>query len=164
MKAYADSNFLVRLHLATSGYEEAKELVVGLGRQRLEPLPISWLHRAEVANAFQYHVFLSRQGMGVRVTQEMAAAALVAFDEDVEERAYLAPAAIPPPQLTRRATELSARHTAKHGFRTYDLLHVASALLLGCNTFWSFDEKANRLATLEGLAVRRKRTPSKPGN
>ena len=154
MKTYADSNFLVRLHLATSGYEEAKELVLGLGRQRLAPLPICWLHRAEVANAFQYHVFLSRQGMDVRVTPEVAAAALVAFEEDVEAKAYLAAAAIPPPQLTQRAKELSARHTAKHGFRTYDLLHVASALLLGCDTFWSFDEKANRLAALEGLAVR----------
>jgi hypothetical protein len=43
------------------------------------------------------------------------------------------------------------RHTAKHGFRTYDLLHVSSALLLKCDTFWSFDPKANRLAGLEGL-------------
>jgi predicted nucleic acid-binding protein len=154
MRAYADSNFLVRLHLATSGYEEAKELVLGLGRQRVTPLPICWLHRAEVTNAFQYHVFLSRKGMDVRVTPEVAAAALVAFEEDVEAKAYLAAAAIPPPQLTQRAKELSARHTAKHGFRTYDLLHVASALLLECDTFWSFDEKANRLAALEGLAIR----------
>jgi predicted nucleic acid-binding protein len=47
--------------------------------------------------------------------------------------------------------QLSLRHTAKHGFRTYDLLHVASARLLGCDTFWSFDPKASKLAELEGL-------------
>ena len=41
-----------------------------------------------------------------------------------------------------------------HGFRTYDLLHVATALLLECDTFWSFDIKATRLAKLEGLRVR----------
>jgi predicted nucleic acid-binding protein len=46
---------------------------------------------------------------------------------------------------------LSLRHTARHGFRVYDLIHVASALLLGCDTFWSFDAKASRLAALEGL-------------
>jgi predicted nucleic acid-binding protein len=49
--------------------------------------------------------------------------------------------------------ELSNRHTAKGGFRTYDILHVASALVLGCDTFWSFDAKAKKLAKLEGLAV-----------
>ena len=46
---------------------------------------------------------------------------------------------------------LAHRHTAKHGFRTYDILHVASAILLGCDTFWSFDTKALKLAKLEGL-------------
>ena len=46
---------------------------------------------------------------------------------------------------------LTYRHTAKHGFRTYDILHVASVLLLGCDTFWSFDVKALKLAKLEGL-------------
>lgn len=45
----------------------------------------------------------------------------------------------------------SHRHTAKHGSRTYDVLHVASAILLGCDTFWSFDTKALKLAKLEGL-------------
>jgi hypothetical protein len=55
--------------------------------------------------------------------------------------------------LTRQTEELSLRHTAKHGFRAYDVLHVSSALLLRCDTFWSFDPKASRLAVLEGLKV-----------
>ena len=46
------------------------------------------------------------------------------------------------------------RHTAARGFRTCDLLHVAQALILGCDTFWSSDEKANTLAALEGLTAR----------
>src|SRR5688572_23997575 len=50
--------------------------------------------------------------------------------------------------------ELALRHTAKHGFRTYDLIHVASALVLRCDTFWSFDPKASKLASLEGLRLR----------
>ena len=45
------------------------------------------------------------------------------------------------------------RHTAKHGFLTYDMLHVASDLLLGCDTFWSFDIQVRKLAELEGLNV-----------
>jgi predicted nucleic acid-binding protein len=49
--------------------------------------------------------------------------------------------------------DLVHRHTAKHSFRTNDVLHVASALILGCDTFWSFDSKARKLAELEGLMV-----------
>ena len=42
--------------------------------------------------------------------------------------------------------KLVLRQTAARGFRTCDLLHVAQALIPGCDTFWSFDEKANALA------------------
>ncbi len=35
-----------------------------------------------------------------------------------------------------------------------DRLHVASALVLRCDTFWSFDPKASKLAALAGLKVR----------
>jgi predicted nucleic acid-binding protein len=58
------------------------------------------------------------------------------------------------PDVEAQFEELALRHTAKHGFRTYDLLHVASALLLRCDTFWSFDPKASKLAALEGLRER----------
>jgi predicted nucleic acid-binding protein len=57
-------------------------------------------------------------------------------------------------ELQVQFEELALRHTASHGFRTYDLMHVASALLLKCDAFWSFDPKASRLASLEGLKVR----------
>jgi predicted nucleic acid-binding protein len=57
-------------------------------------------------------------------------------------------------ELEQQFEELALRHTAKHGFRTYDLLHVASALVLKRDTFWSFDPKASKLAALEGLKVR----------
>ena len=35
----------------------------------------------------------------------------------------------------------------------FDLLHVASALILACDTFWSFDPKASKLAALEGPRI-----------
>ena len=35
----------------------------------------------------------------------------------------------------------------------YDILLVSSALVLGCDTFWSFDTKPKKLAKLEGLKV-----------
>ncbi|MBI5801855.1 MAG: hypothetical protein HZA92_14175 [Verrucomicrobia bacterium] len=55
--------------------------------------------------------------------------------------------------LERQVEELLLRHTSKHGFRSFDLLHVSQALLLGCDTFLSFDQKANKLAQLEGMKL-----------
>jgi hypothetical protein len=60
---------------------------------------------------------------------------------------------LPIEDLSRQCEEISLRHTARHGFRTYDLLHVSSALLLHCDTFLSFDPKALALASLEGMAT-----------
>lgn len=55
--------------------------------------------------------------------------------------------------LERQFDLLCQRHTAKGGFRTYDLLHVSAALVLGCDAFWSFDARAKRLAKLAGLKI-----------
>ena len=63
----------------------------------------------------------------------------------------MAPADLDLALLEEAFHTLAHRHTARHGFRTYDILHVATALLLGCDTFWSFDAKAKKLAKLEGL-------------
>ena len=59
-------------------------------------------------------------------------------------------------EVARQFEEIALRHAARHGFRTYDLLHVASALALKCGTFWSFDKRASKLAKLEGLAIFRR--------
>ena len=56
-------------------------------------------------------------------------------------------------ELAQRFEKISLRHTASHGFRVYGVIHVASALLLECDTFWSFDAKACRLAALEDLKL-----------
>ena len=53
--------------------------------------------------------------------------------------------------LEMEVTSLVARHTSKHGFRTYDILHVAATVTLGCQRFISFDTKALALAKLVGL-------------
>lgn len=87
------------------------------------------------------------------MTSEQAAAALATFRDELSQRVLLCPAALATDDLDRQFENLSLRHTARHGFRTYDLLHVSSALVLNCDTFWSFDPKANKLAGLEGLAI-----------
>jgi predicted nucleic acid-binding protein len=109
----------------------------------------------ETINAFQLLVFTSNQSPHqTRVTQEQAGAALAIFRGDLSNASFFRQIVLPLDNLERQFEELALRHSARHGFRTYDLLHVASALILKCDTFWSFDPKASKLAALEGLKIR----------
>ncbi|MBI4663245.1 MAG: PIN domain-containing protein [Verrucomicrobia bacterium] len=154
MRPYADSNFFSRFYLRVSGSEETVSLLTRAAEARSEPLPVTWLHRMETLNAFQLYVFAGRVGGQARVTPEQAAAAHATFQADMAQPTFLRSVQLSLQDLEAQFEELALRHTATHGFRTYDLLHIASALVLDCDTFWSFDPKASRLAGLEGLRVR----------
>jgi predicted nucleic acid-binding protein len=154
MNAYADTNFFTRLYLPLAESEEAWGLLARAQAAASPPLPVTWLHRLETINALQLHVFAGKDRGQARVTLEQAAAAHATFQTDLARPTFLRPVQISPPELEAQFEELALRHTARHGFRTYDLLHVASALFLRCDTFWSFDPKASRLARLEGLEIR----------
>ena len=153
MKPYADTNLLVRLYLQYPDSASADAVVEQATRHR-QTLPITWLLRIELCNAFQLGVFQGKTLGQTRVTAEQAGVAWADFREEQSRTGRFHAAAIGSMELEREFEELSLRHTARRGFRTYDLIHVASALLLGCDTFWSFDEKATRLAALEGLKTR----------
>lgn len=154
MKPYADTNFFSRLYLALAETTEAARLLETARAEASPPLPVTWVHRLETLNAFQLHVFTGKSSGQTRVTPEQAAAAYAMFRTDLAQPTFLRPVPLALPELEAQFEELALRHTAKHGFRTYDLLHVASALVLDCDTFWSFDLKASGLASLEGLRVR----------
>ena len=151
MRPYADTNLFTRYYLEMTESAVVAALAEEAERRGAAPLPITWLHRMEVCNALQLHVFQGRSPGHQRVTMEQAAAALALFRDELNRQALLREAPLVSADLERQFEELSLRHTARHGFRTYDLLHVSSALLLKCDTFWSFDPKANKLAALEGL-------------
>jgi predicted nucleic acid-binding protein len=47
--------------------------------------------------------------------------------------------------------ELARRYAARLGSRTLDTLHVAGALELKAERFWTFDERKAKLARAAGL-------------
>lgn len=147
---YADTNFFTNTLVDMSHRSEAEAL---LAECRVR-LAVTWLHRIEVVNALQQCVFLTRQGMQqMRVTPELAMAAEARFFDEVDLGIRYHHSTVSPDSVESVFQTLAHRHTAKDGFRTYDILHVSSALVLGCDTFWSFDVKAKKLAKLEGLKV-----------
>jgi predicted nucleic acid-binding protein len=48
---------------------------------------------------------------------------------------------------------LGRRHSSRLGQRTLDTLHVAIALELNAERFWTFDERQAKLARAVGLKV-----------
>ena len=52
-----------------------------------------------------------------------------------------------------RAKQIARRRTPRLGARTLDVLHVASALVLQADTFYTFDRSQGKLAMAEGLTV-----------
>jgi predicted nucleic acid-binding protein len=96
-------------------------------------------------------VFETRNGGTARTSPELALVAQDDFETDLRTGTRFQ---LIPLTLTDIETEfdtLARRYTATHGFRTYDVIHVASALKLRCKRFLSFDAKANALAKLVGL-------------
>ena len=153
MIPYADSNFFTRLYLPVEEGAVAKSCMAEAERHGAPPLPVTFLLRVEVFNAFELHVFAGKT-IGQRyITNEQAAIAHATFREDLRNEGFARLVELPVEGFERAFVEISLRNAARFGFRTYDILHVASALLLGCDTFWSFDAKAKKLAKLEGLKV-----------
>ena len=159
MKPYADTNFYTRFYLGLPEHRQAVKLLEEARRREAALLPITWLHRVEVINAIQLHVFAARAVGQSRITPEQAAAAQVNFRADLEAAQFLDQVSLPLGTIEAQFESLALRHTARHGFRTYDLLHVSAAILLQSDTFWSFDPKAQHLAELEGLIVEGSKRP-----
>jgi predicted nucleic acid-binding protein len=154
MTPYGDTNFSTRVYLQLPESAEADRMWNKAKDREAAPLPLTWLHRVEILNAFQLHVFQAQDSGQSYITAQQAALAHGTFRADTEKSEFLRSVVIPHMELEKQFEELSLRRTARHGFRTYEILHVASALLPGCDTFWTFDAKASRLAKLEGLRVR----------
>lgn len=138
MMVYADSSFLASLYVLDSHLPEAQERILQKPEVWLTPL-----NRSELAHTFYFQVFRQR----IRVVE--AQLAWEAFEDDCSSGMWRQ---VPVPL---GAWSLSANLAAKFGpilgARTLDSLHVACALELKAQKFWTFDERQARLAEAVGL-------------
>jgi predicted nucleic acid-binding protein len=58
-----------------------------------------------------------------------------------------------PENVFELCADLARRYGPKLGVRTLDSLHVACALELKAEQFWTFDERQGKLAKAEGLKI-----------
>lgn len=138
MTIYADSSFLVSSYVPDAHSPEAD--------RRMSGVPAVWvtpLNKTELANAIQQYVFRGQ------LPPSDAQQAWNAFQRDLRNRVWI------PANLPESAWEssilLAELHGPSLGVRTLDSLHVACALELCAEKFWTFDERQIRLAEAVGL-------------
>ena len=141
MTAYADTSLLLSLYVQDGNSPAAISRV----QDHRPVLLLTPWGEAEFANAVELRIFFR---------QWTAREAHAVWDRFFEHlRAGVLQAADPPPNLSELVRLLARRHTSKLGIRTLDIVHVASALLLKPEVFYTFDRRQAKLARAEGLRV-----------
>ena len=140
MTVYVDSSFLVSLYLTDQHSPDSRQRVLTASQTWFTPL-----HHAEWAHALGQHVF--RKTLTLAESQMMEQQ----FEEDKTSDLWLETAM--PEKAFALCADLARRYGPKLGVRTLDSLHVACALELKAERFWTFDERQAKLAKAEGLKI-----------
>ena len=101
------------------------------------------LHRAEWAHAVARRLF--QRDISVSEAQTI----YDSFERDREAHVWLETGL--PEMAFERCIQLAKQQATRVGMATFDTLHVASALELGAEQFWTFDERQAKLARAVGL-------------
>ena len=117
-------------------------------QQRMAQHPRLWLtplHRAEWAHAIAQHIF--QRKISAQESQRLYR------DFEHDRKAGLWVEISLPEQTFETSVEFARRHVARLGVRTLDSLHIASAVELKAERFWTFDDRQAKLAVAEGLKI-----------
>lgn len=138
MTAYVDTSFVVSLYVTDQHSEEARRRIAGA-----PPIWFTPFHRAEVAHAFAQHVFHGKASLAEmqRLNRQL--------DKDRASGLWLEVSM--PESVFDVCADLARRHVPRLGVRTLDSLHVACALQLKAEQFWTFDERQAKLAKSVGF-------------
>jgi predicted nucleic acid-binding protein len=138
LSTYADTSFFVSLYIPDVHSPEAE--------RRMASRPVVWLtpfHVAEWTHAVEQQVFR-------RVASRTEADQSYERFQQHRESSLWVEVALPESAFDVCA-QLARRHGARLGLRTLDTLHVAAALELKAERFWTFDERQKSLARTMGL-------------
>jgi predicted nucleic acid-binding protein len=142
VNGYADTGFLCSLYAP----DAHSALAAARMRRQALPLPFIWIHQLELRNALRLRVFRRE------ITVLQRDASLNAMLADLAA-GVLETATLPLAQVMTEAERLSATHSQTLGTRSLDILHVASAVVLGAPDFLTFDIRQGALAKAAGLNV-----------
>ena len=141
MSTYADTSFLVSLYVLDGNSASASAQM----KQAKLPILLTAFGELELTNAIALRLF-RKELLPSKVKAARAFLAKDLVDGVLSTRPL-------PVGIFERAKQLAHKRTPQLGTRTLDILHVASALLLQANTFYTFDRNQKKLAAAEGLLV-----------
>lgn len=148
MIAPPDSSFLFALYSVREQTPRAKAWLA----RHAAPVALTELQEYEFRVAVQHEIFRHRADPDQGIPEGAAIQLLLDFEHDLDRGIWL-PTSFDMSAVLGIATELSEKHTAAFGDRSFDILHVATALHLGAREFLTFDAPQRRLAEAEGLIV-----------
>lgn len=138
MNLYLDTSFLVSLYLNDRNSRIAREHIVSA-----PPVWFTPLHNAEWEHVLGQHIF--RGELSLSEAQRMSAR----LEQHRSEGRWVA--APIPESAFEICAELGRRYGSSLWMRTLDTLHVACALELRAERFWTFDERQGKLAKSQRL-------------
>jgi predicted nucleic acid-binding protein len=142
VSAYADTSFLFSVYVVDSNTAKALPLI----RSASFPLLATPITEFELENAI-YQRQIRRE-----LTSGEIKASIGSFRNDLTNSLFdMKPFSA---EMLHRASLISARQTPRFGTRALDVLHVASAIVLRAEDFYTFDQTQAKLANAEGLVVR----------
>lgn len=138
MTICVDSSLLVSLYLIDANTPKA------LQRMSARPdISLTSLNHTELAHAISQSVFRKK------ITEFEAQRAWRAFEDDCANGVWITTKL--PDSVWQTSIHLARRHGPTLGVRTLDTLHVACALELRADAFWTFDDRQIRLSQAVGL-------------
>jgi predicted nucleic acid-binding protein len=145
---YPDTSFLCALYIAQS--TSARALVF------MQSQPIALISTSlllyEFRQSVQFQIFRHSKDATQGYPMNVAQTALSKLQSNISAGVFRQ-AQVDWADVHRIAERLALQHTAKGGHRSFDILHIATALHLGVTEFLTFDENQKKLAETEGLVV-----------
>jgi len=138
----ADTSFLFSLY----GNDVHTPRAVGWTKSQRSALTLTALSEYELGNALRFAEFRNGIGSGE------AALFWAQFEADrASGRIQIHVCNLA--EVVDEAKRLSATHTLTGGHRSFDILHVATALIVKAQQLLTFDANQKKLAEAEGLVV-----------
>lgn len=139
---YSDTSLLVAFYANENSALEAARLLASGGH----PVPFNRILELELRNAIRRKV-LRREA-----TASQVRGFLRQLESDIGQ-GILSWQAFDFERVFDRAERLGAQFTERLNTRSFDILHVATALELGCDRFHTFDRDQAILASAAGLKI-----------
>jgi predicted nucleic acid-binding protein len=138
LSIYLDTSFLVSLYLNDRNSRTARERIVSA-----PPVWFTPLHNAEWEHVIGQHIF--RGELSLSEAQRLS----LRLEQHRAEGRWVVVAI--PDNAFEICAELGRRYASRLWMRTLDTLHVACALELKAERFWTLDERQKKLAKAQGL-------------